>query len=119
MNLKEKFNDLKDYFSPMVIGEVNDVYVKIAMINGNRVPWHNHPDEDEMFYIVEGRLLFEIKGEKSFWMEEGDLFIVKKGINHKVSSTEDCKILLIENKTTEHTGKVKSDITKTINQQIP
>jgi mannose-6-phosphate isomerase-like protein (cupin superfamily) len=52
-------------------------------------------------------------------MEEGDLFIVKKGINHKVSSTEDCKILLIENKTTEHTGKVKSDITKTINQQIP
>lgn len=118
MNLKEKFNGIQDYFSPKVIGEVNDVFVKIAMIKGDKVPWHNHKDEDELFYIVEGSLLFEVEGEESFTMSKGDLFIVKKGINHKVSSTEECKVMLIENKTTAHTGDVESEITKSVQQQL-
>ena len=118
MNLQYHFKNIKDYFSPEVIGEVNNVYVKLAKIKGDKVPWHNHKNEDEAFYILEGSLLFEIEGEKSFVMNEGDFFIVKKGINHRVSSTEECKIMLIENKTTEHTGTVESEITKSIEQQL-
>ncbi len=118
MNLKERLKDVSDYFSPKVVGEVNDVFVKIAKIKGDKIPWHNHKDEDELFYIIEGSLVFEVEGEDSFVMNEGDLFIVKKGINHRVSSDAECKIMLIENKSTAHTGDVQSDITKPIKDQL-
>jgi len=118
MNIPEKFKGLKEYFSPKIIGEVNDVYIKIAKIKGDDIPWHNHKNEDELFYILEGNLLFEIEREETFTMNEGDMFVVKKGINHRISSAEECKIMLIENKTTEHTGDVESKITKTIKQQF-
>ncbi|MCB0707106.1 MAG: cupin domain-containing protein [Saprospiraceae bacterium] len=118
MNLKDSFRHVTEYFSPKVIGEVNDVYVKVALINGEKIPWHNHKDEDELFYIVEGSLLFEIEGETPFQMNTGDLFIVKRGINHRVSSTEDCKVMLIENKTTAHTGDVQSEVTRSIEEQL-
>ena len=117
MNLKDQLNNVQDYFSPKVIGVVNDVYVKVAKIKGDKVPWHNHKAEDELFYIIEGSLLFEIEGQESFTMNQGDLFIIKRGINHRVSSTEECKIMLIENKSTAHTGEVESAITKSIEQQ--
>ena len=117
MNLKEKFNDVSDYFSPKIIGEVNDVYVKIAKIKGDKIPWHNHKDEDELFYIVDGSLVFEEEGKQTFTMGKGDIYIVKKGYNHKVSAVEECEIMLIENKTTAHTGAVKSEITKSVEQQ--
>jgi mannose-6-phosphate isomerase-like protein (cupin superfamily) len=117
MNLKEKFNDIEQYLSPKIVGEVNDIFVKLAKIKGEKIPWHNHKNEDEHFYIINGSLLFEIEGEKSFTMKEGDMFIVKKGVTHRVSSQEECQIMLIENKTTEHTGTVESEITKSITQQ--
>ncbi|MCK4854112.1 MAG: cupin domain-containing protein [Bacteroidales bacterium] len=113
----DSFQLLTDYFAPKIIGEVNDVFVKIARIKGEDIPWHNHKDEDELFYIVEGSLLFEIEGQESFTMNEGDIFIVGRGINHRVSSTEECKIMLVEQKTTAHTGDVESVITKSIDQQ--
>ena len=118
MNIKDYLGDVKDYFSPKVIGEVNDVFVKVAKIKGDKIPWHNHENEDEMFFILEGSLLFEIENEESFTMKKGDVFIVKKGINHRVSSEEECSIMLIENKTTAHTGDVESEITKSIDDQL-
>ena len=117
-NIKEISNNLVDYFSPKIIGEVNDVFVKVAKIKGEKIPWHNHNQEDELFYIIEGSLLFEIEEQESFVLNQGDLFIVKRGVNHRVSSKEECKIMLIENKTTKHTGDVVSEITKsTLDQQ--
>ncbi|MCK5539192.1 MAG: cupin domain-containing protein [Bacteroidales bacterium] len=118
MNIKDKFKDIKEYFSPKIIGEINDTYLKLAIIKGDKIPWHNHKNEDELFYIVEGSLLFEIEGQENFTMKTGDVFIVKKGIMHRVSSNEECKIMLIEKKTTEHTGDIKSEITKSIKQQL-
>jgi len=117
INLKEKLSEITEYYSPKIIGEVNDVYVKIAKIKGEKVPWHTHENEDELFYIVQGSLLFEIENEDSFTMNTGDVFIVKRGINHRVSSKEECHIMLIENKTTLHTGAIVSEITKAIKNQ--
>lgn len=117
MNIKECFNNMNEYFSPKIIGEVNDTYVKIAKIKGDKVPWHKHENEDEMFYIVDGSLLFEIEGENNFTLNSGDFYTVRKGIMHRVSSIEECKIMLIENKSTAHTGGVKSEITKSVSQQ--
>ncbi len=78
IDIKSQFKDLP-HFSPKVIGEVNDVFVKLAKIKGEKVPWHNHKNEDEMFLIIEGSLLFEVEGEASFTLNQGELYIVKKG----------------------------------------
>ena len=117
MNLKNAFLGLDNYFSPRIIGEVNDQYIKVVKIKGQEVPWHIHENEDELFFIVDGELLMEIENEPNIILRKGDLYVVKKGVNHRVSSTEDCLIMLIESKTTEHTGKVKSEITKSIDEQ--
>ncbi len=117
MNLKDAFLSLGNYFAPKIIGEVNDQYIKVVKIKGQEVPWHNHESEDELFYIVEGSLLMEIENQQNFVMQKGDFYVVKKGINHRVSSKEECLIMLIESKTTEHTGKVISQITKSIAEQ--
>jgi len=61
MNIKEQLETIKEYYSPKIIGEVNDVYIKLVKIKGDKVPWHNHKDEDELFYILKGKLLFEIE----------------------------------------------------------
>jgi len=116
-SLSDVFSGIRDYFSPKIIGEVNDVFVKLAKIKGDDVPWHTHAGEDELFYAVKGRLKMEIKGRESFELNEGELFIVKRGIEHRVHSEEECWLLLIENKTAKHTGEVRSPITKTIDQQ--
>ena len=117
MNLKDAFLVLEKYFSPKIIGEVNDQYIKVVKIKGQEVPWHNHENEDELFFIVHGELLMEIENEPHIILRKGDLYVVKKGRNHRVSSKEECLIMLIESKTTEHTGKVKSKITKSIDEQ--
>lgn len=118
MNIHDAFLGVSNYYSPKIIGEVNDQYIKVVKIKGQEVPWHNHEREDELFYIVNGQLLMEIENQPAFTMKEGDLFVVKKGTNHRVSSKEECLIMLIESKTTEHTGKVKSAISRSIEEQL-
>ena len=117
LNLKNEADIITEYFSPRIISEVNNEYVKLAKIRGEDIPWHNHKDEDELFYIIEGSLLMEIENQPSFEMKTGDLYVVKKGVNHRVSSHNDCLIMLIESKSTQHTGDVVSDVTKNIDQQ--
>lgn len=118
MNLKDAFLSLDSYFSPRIIGEVNNQFIKVVKIKGQEVPWHNHENEDELFYIVKGALLMEIENQSHQILKKGDLFVVKKGTNHRVSSKKECLIMLIESKTTEHTGKIKSSITKSVEQQF-
>lgn len=117
INILQEAEKLKNYFSPKIISEVNNEYVKLAKIKGEDIPWHNHENEDELFYIIDGSLLMEIENQPSFTMKKGDLFVVPKGVNHRVSSSEDCLIMLIETKSTKHTGDVITPITKSIDNQ--
>lgn len=117
MNLENELLSVDQYFSPRIIGEVNDHFIKVVKIKGQEVPWHNHRIEDEMFYIIKGSLLMEIENQDAFIMHKGDFYVVKKATNHRVSSEKECLIMLIEPKTTEHTGKIKSSITKSVEQQ--
>lgn len=117
MNLKKLCGDLQEYFSPRIIGEVNGDYIKVAKIKGQDVPWHNHEHEDELFVVIDGTLVMEIQGQPPLPMVKDDFFVVKKGIMHRVSSNDECLIMLIEPISTEHTGKVKSAITKSISEQ--
>jgi quercetin dioxygenase-like cupin family protein len=118
INLRQRAAALAEYFSPRVIGEVNEVYVKVAKIKGDEIPWHNHPGEDELFYVIDGSLRFEVEGGEPFTMEAGDLYIVGRGVNHRVSSTEECSILLVENKSTAHLGDTESEIARTVAEQL-
>ncbi|WP_281979919.1 cupin domain-containing protein [Tenacibaculum mesophilum] len=117
INILQEAEKLKNYFSPKIISEVNNEYVKLAKIKGEDIPWHNHENEDELFYIIDGSLLMEIENQPSFTMKKGDLFVVPKGVNHRVSSSEDCLIMLIETKSTKHTGDLITPITKSIDDQ--
>jgi quercetin dioxygenase-like cupin family protein len=116
-NLQLLFPQLKGYFSPKVIGEVNDVLVKITRVKGHDVPWHTHDNEDELFYMVKGSLVMELEDEDSFTLNEGELYIVHKGTRHRVYAEDECWILLIEHKGTKHTGDVDSPITRSIDEQ--
>ncbi len=118
LELHKLYSGISAYFSPKVIAEVNNEFVKLAKIKGEDIPWHNHENEDELFYIIKGALLMEVEDQPATTLRQGDLFVVEKGVNHRVSSKEECHILLIETKTTQHTGTVDSKITKSIEEQL-
>ena len=117
INLVKAFSGITNYFSPKIIGTVNDVYVKLAKVKGEDVPWHTHDHEDELFYIIKGRLTLALRDGKNILLDTGDLYIVPQGTEHRVFCKEECRLLLIENKTTKHTGDVQSPITKTEDEQ--
>jgi quercetin dioxygenase-like cupin family protein len=117
-NLMQLFAAVENYFSPKIVGEVNNAYIKVAKIKGQDIPWHTHENEDEMFYVFKGSLVIQRKGAADIRLKEGEFFIVKKGVEHRVNSDYECWIMLIENKTTKHTGEVKSQITRTIDEQF-
>jgi mannose-6-phosphate isomerase-like protein (cupin superfamily) len=116
-NLSHLFNTVTQYFTPKIIAEVNDVYVKLAKVKGQDVPWHTHEKEDELFYVIKGNLTIEFKDHDSVQLNSGEICTVKAGVEHRVHSEEECWLMLIENKSTQHTGKVKSAITKSIEDQ--
>jgi len=116
MNLLAQFNDITEYWSPKVIASVNDQYVKIAKLKGSFV-WHDHEIEDEMFYIVKGSLVIKYK-DNEVLLNEGDFHVVPKGIQHFPVADEECWVMLIEQKSTKHTGDVVTEQTKSIENQL-
>ena len=117
IKLQERAAALTDYFSPRVIGEVNDVYVKVAKIKGDDIPWHNHAGEDELFYILRGSLRIDME-DRSVTLGPGELFVVPKGVRHRPVADEECHLMLIERKSTQHTGDVVSEHTRTLDEQL-
>ncbi len=103
-NLKDKFQLFNDYWTPRIVGELNGQYVKIAKVKGDFV-WHDHANEDELFYIVKGELKIDFR-DKSITLHEGDMTIVPKGVAHKPSAKEETWIMMMEPISTQHTGEV-------------
>jgi mannose-6-phosphate isomerase-like protein (cupin superfamily) len=108
--------DLSEYWSPRVVGEVDDSYVKVAKIKGS-LAWHSHDREDELFLVLRGRLRIEMEHE-SVELREGEMFVVPKGVRHNPIAEEECHILLFERKSTAHTGDVITEKTRTIEEQL-
>ena len=107
---------LKEFWSPRVIGEVDDAYVKVARVSGT-LAWHSHDDEDELFYILKGRLRLEMEHE-TVELDEGEMYIVPKGVRHNPVADAECHVLLIERKTTKHTGDVVTEKTRSVAEQL-
>lgn len=107
---------LSEYWSPRVIAEVDDAYVKVAKVHGS-LAWHSHENEDELFLVLKGRLRIEME-ERSVELAEGELFVVPKGVRHNPVAVEECHIMLIERKSTLHTGTVVTDKTRSLADQL-
>lgn len=116
MNLAQQFAKVTDLWSPRVIGQVNDQYVKIAKLKGE-FTWHKHEDEDELFYVVKGRMTLQFE-DRNVDLSAGDLYIVPKGVLHNPVADEECWVMLIETVSTKHTGDVVTSMTKSIEQQL-
>lgn len=107
---------LTEFWSPRVIGELDDAYVKVAKLHGS-LTWHSHEHEDELFFILKGHLRIELE-DGAVALGEGDLFIVPKGTRHNPVAEEECHVLLVERKTTLHTGEVTTEKTRTLAEQL-
>ena len=108
VNLAEKFNLFNEYWSPRVVGELNGQYVKLAKFKGEFM-WHSHANEDELFLVIKGTLRIEFR-DKSVTLNEGEFYIVPKGIEHKPIADEETHVMLLEPKSTEQTGGIESDL---------
>jgi mannose-6-phosphate isomerase-like protein (cupin superfamily) len=112
---REVARSLSEYWSPRIIAEVDDSFVKVAKIKGE-FPWHSHEHEDEMFMVLEGEMNIELQ-ERTVQLAPGQIFVVPKGVRHHPFAKEECLIMLFERKTTEHMGGIVLDKTRTIAEQ--
>jgi mannose-6-phosphate isomerase-like protein (cupin superfamily) len=106
VNLAERFARFHDQWSPKIVGELNDSYVKLVKLQGEFV-WHHHENEDELFLVVKGRLLLRLR-DRDVWLEEGEFFIVPRGVEHLPIAEEEAHVVLLEPKTTLNTGNVRN-----------
>lgn len=107
---------LTEYWSPRVVGELDDSYLKVAKLLGT-FGWHSHDDEDELFLVLAGKLRIELE-TGAVELAEGELFVVPKGVRHNPVAQAECLILLIERQSTLHTGNQVTERTRSIAQQL-
>ena len=109
INLKEKLDKFSDHWSPKVIAELNDYQFKLVKIQGEFV-WHNHPDTDEVFIVIEGSMNIEFENE-TVQLNEGEMLVVPKGVEHKPYADSECKVMLVEPRGVVNTGDADSELT--------
>lgn len=111
INLQDKLALFQEYWSPKIVGELNDSYIKLAKIKDEFV-WHKHDNEDELFFIIKGKLTIKFR-DHIVHLQEGELIVIPKGVEHLPIAEEEVHIMLIEPKTTINTGDTMSELTKT------
>lgn len=109
INFTENFSKFSKHWSPHVIAEMNDYQFKLAKVAGEFI-WHEHPDTDEVFVVIEGELIIEFRDDK-VELKAGEMFVVPKGVEHKPVAEHECKIMLIEPKGVINTGAKSSELT--------
>ena len=116
INLKEKFNQISEQWSPKVIEEMNDYQFKLVKIQ-NEFTWHMHEDTDETFFVLEGNMGIEFENQ-TIELDAGEMIVIPRGIKHKPFANEEAKIRLIEPTGVSNTGDVKNDFTAKNDQWI-
>ena len=111
INIEACFAMFTDTFSPKVVGELNGQHVKLARLEGDKVPWHAHDGEDELFWVLDGTLEVHER-DGVVILHPGEFCIVERGCEHKVVPRGHVKIVLFEPAGIAHTGNVKAEITK-------
>ena len=111
VNIMDKFSLFDEKWTPKIVGELNDQFVKLCKLKDNFI-WHSHKNEDELFMVFKGTLYIDFRDNKSIEINEGEMLIVPKGVEHRPRTNGELVLnLLFEPKTTKHTGQVDSDLT--------
>ncbi|MDB5973717.1 MAG: Mannose-6-phosphate isomerase [Nevskia sp.] len=113
---KQVAASLTEFWSPRVVAEVDDAYIKVAKVHGS-LAWHSHDNEDELFLILKGHLRIEME-DGAVELDEGQMYVVPKGVRHNPVAEDECHIMLIERKTTLHTGSVVTEKTRSLDEQL-
>ena len=111
INFQEKLAKFSEQWSPRIIAQMNDYHFKIAKVQGEFV-WHAHPETDEVFIVLKGRLELQFR-DGSVVLNEGEMFVVPKGVEHKPVAEDECHILLVEPAGTVNTGEIVNERTAT------
>ena len=110
VDLDAKLSLLDEPWSPKIVAELNDTYVKVVKLEGEFV-WHHHDDEDELFLVVSGRMRMELR-DGNVVVGPGELIVVPKGVEHRPVAEEETHVVLIEPKTTLNTRNVRDERTR-------
>jgi len=116
VSLAQKLNLFQEYWSPKIVGEVNDSYVKVVKFKGE-FDWHRHEREDELFLVLKGKFCLCLR-TGDVWLEVGEFAVVPHGVEHKPVADEETHVLLLEPKSTLNTGDVRSERTRTTLDRI-
>jgi len=109
VNFQDKLAKFSEHWTPKVIAEMNDYQFKLVKIQGEFV-WHNHSDTDEVFIVIEGSMKIEFD-EETVELNEGEMYVVPKGVQHKPYAENECKVMLVEPKGVVNTGKSDGELT--------
>ncbi len=110
VNLAEKFSLFKEHWSPKIVGELNGQHIKLVKIKGS-FTWHHHDNEDEMFLVVKGSFVMELR-DKNIPLNEGEFLVIPRGVEHRPNAAEEAEILLFEPASTLNTGITVNELTK-------
>lgn len=110
VNIKEKLEAFADYWNPRIIGELNGQQVKAVKLKGEFI-WHHHDHEDELFFVVKGKLRMDFR-DKTVEVNEGEFIIVPHSVEHKPVADEEVHLLLFEPASTLNTGNVENEKTR-------
>jgi len=116
VDLQEKLASFSDHWNPRIVAELNGQHVKLVKFQGPFV-WHHHDDEDELFLVVKGRFRMEFR-DRDVWLEEGELLVVPRGVEHRPVAEEEVQVLLFEPASTVNTGNVEEERTRRELQRI-
>jgi mannose-6-phosphate isomerase-like protein (cupin superfamily) len=111
INIAASFELFADTFSPKIIAELNGQLVMLVRCEGDKVPWHTHANEDEMFFVIDGELEVQ-EHNRNVVLHAGEMYIVERGTEHRVVPHGQVKLMLFEPAGIEHTGKAQAEITK-------
>lgn len=109
VNIANKFDLIQEYWSPKIVGELNDSYVKLAKLKGEFI-WHRHENEDELFLVIQGVLVIKLR-DRDLVVGEGEFAIIPRGIEHCPFAENEVHVMLLEPKSTVNTGEVQSERT--------
>ena len=109
IDIDSKFRLFSEHWSPKVIGQINNYLVKIGKLQGDFV-WHTHPETDELFIVHKGLLRVDFR-DGPIHVQEGQMLIVPKGVEHKTHADEECELIMFEPETTLNTGNVEGVMT--------
>ncbi|WP_271766012.1 cupin domain-containing protein [Aquimarina algiphila] len=109
VNVQSKLNTFNEYWTPKIVGELNNQFVKIAKFKGEFV-LHKHEQEDELFYVINGKLFIEL-ADKTLELNTGEFVIIPKGVEHKPYAPEEVSVMLFEPASTLNTGNTKNELT--------